>query len=190
MGYPAVIETVVRSLRSFAPGPTERQSVEVLTLGKARRAVGMRHRDGVEVRVTGDASCPGPTANRCQVQIVQSGAVVLQAYGVPAVGVGRVAKALYECLREQRLLVTPDEIVDAYSENVRTNQGFGLDTVRAVAEDAHGQAWLEVVDHAYLLGYDLDADDGNGRQMLWQAFRDYQDRLRAELGLAPSMVSH
>ncbi|HMD46034.1 MAG TPA: hypothetical protein VKG43_07735 [Acidimicrobiales bacterium] len=189
MGYPAVIKIVVRSLRSFAPGNAERESVEVVNLGHGRRAVGMCFADNIEVRVTGDANAP-PRSHRCHVQILRSGAVVSEAHGIPAVGVGRVAKALHECAREEGLRVTPDEIIATFAENVLLHQTPGLDTVRTVAEDPHGEAWLEVVDHAYLLGYDLEGPDGNGRQLLWQAFSEYQDRVRTEIGLDPSTMSH
>jgi hypothetical protein len=146
----------------------------------------MRCAGGIEVRVSAVAGTPSPAARHFTVQVLQSGIVVSEADGIPASGVGRVAQALHECLLEESLQVAPDEVIATFAEKVRAHQAPGLDTVRSVAEDPHGEVWLEVVDHAYRLGYDLEGRDGDGRKMLWQAFRDYQNRLRAELGVAPA----
>lgn len=189
MGHPTAIDTLVQALRAHAPGRAERESVQVVHLGPGRRAVAMRYPDDVEVRVTGATNHPSSTGRRCTVQLLRLGVVVSEAHGIPAVGAGRIAKALYECLQEQVLTVTPDEIIATFAEYVQANRAPGLDTVRSVAQDVHGEAWLEVVDHANRLGYDLAGRDGRGRQILWQAFRDYQDRLRAELGVDPGALS-
>ncbi len=188
MWYPPLIETMVQSLRSFAPGEAERASVEVVNLREGGRAVVMRYGGGVEVKVTG-ATGAASTTRHCAVQMVQSGVVVSKADGVPAAGVGRVAKALHECLQEQGLRITPDEVIATFADKVRAHKTSGFDTVRTVAEDPHGEVWLEVVDHAYRLGFDIEGRAGNGRQLLWHAFRDYQDRLRTELGASPGKMS-
>jgi len=179
---------MVQSLRSFAPGEDERASVEVVDLREGGRAVVMHYGGGVEVRVTGATGSMSRTRH-CAVQVVRSGVVVSKADGVPAAGVGRVAKALHECLQDQGLRITPDEIIASFADKVRAHKTPDFDTVRTVADDLHGEVWLEVVDHAYRLGYDIEGREGSGRQLLWHAFRDYQDRLRAELGATPGKLS-
>ena len=188
MAYPPVVETVVQALRSFAPGKEERDSVQVVTFDQGRRAVSAFYEPQVEVRVSGDTGGAVADPHRCLVQLLQGDTVVSEARGIAAAAVGRMAKALYECLQEQGLKITPDEVIAAYDEDVRAHRRPDLDTLLGVAQDDHGEVWLEVVDHAYRLGYDIEGHEGSGRRMLWQAYQEYQERLRAELGLDPAVA--
>jgi hypothetical protein len=186
MPHPPVIETVVQSLRSYAPNRDARESVVVDVGEDGRRLVTIRLEGDVLARVTGDTSS-GRGQHRCRVQLLDGKVVSSEATGVPPSGTGRVVRALLVCHQEQALQVTPDEVIAAYDEDVRAHQTPEMDTVRYVAEDLQGEAWLEVVAHGYRLGYDLDGRDGTGRRLLWVAFQEYHDRLRRELGLDPSV---
>ncbi|MCL4446061.1 MAG: hypothetical protein M1134_04195 [Actinobacteria bacterium] len=182
MPYPPVIERVIESLHSFAPGGVRREAIEVSDLGGRRRVVRMNCEGGWEIRVSGDSvrsRQQGPEV--CVVQLVKEGTVAAEAGGIPSRGTGRVAKAMYDSLREQTLKVTSGQVIAAFDSKLRTHRGDGLDALRVVAEDEQGEIWLEVVDHAKLLGYDLDGSESLGRRMLWTAFEEYRSQAREML---------
>jgi len=151
-----------------------------------RRIVTINLENDVVAYVTGDVSSSSGQ-HRCRVLLCDGELVASEAMGVPPAGVGRVVRALHVCYQEQAMQVSPDQVIAAYDDDVRAHQTPDLDTVRLVAEDQHGEAWLEVVAHGYRIGYDLDGRDGTGRRQLWMAFQEYHDRLRRELGLSPSV---
>lgn len=187
MSYPPVIERVIESLHSFAPGGVRRESIEVSDFGGPRRVVRMKCEGGWEIRVSGDSARSreyGPEA--CVVELARDGTVVAEASGVPSRGTGRVAKAMYDSLREQMLKVTSGQVIASYDSNLRTHRGDGPEALQVVAEDEQGEIWLEVVDHAKLLGYEMDGTESLGRRMLWTAFEEYRDQAREILQVSVS----
>ncbi len=182
MGYPPVIDIVMESLTSFAADRGQRDSVILCTMSDGRRAVGMSYEDGLELRVTGDQrpELP-PDPLRCYIKVIRDQVAIAEVYGVPAIGVGKVAKALCESLSRQASEIGPVDVIAAYDADVRANSKMGVDTVQAVVEDVQGGIWLQVLDHAARLGYNLDGHNGHARLLLWAALEDYQSRLRTEI---------
>ena len=102
------------------------------------------------------------------------------AHGVPANGVGRVTKSLCEAIREQRSLVSPSDVIVAYDQAIRADPEDMAAALQRVAADKGGPVWQEVLDLADKLGFDLEGHHGQGRNLLWAALEEYQQRLRLE----------
>ena len=141
MPHPPVIETVLQSLRSYAPGRQARESVAVSVGDDGRRVAMITLEGNVIAEVTGDLSSSSGQ-HRCRVRLCDGPLRVSEATGIPPAGVGRVARALHICYQEQGLQVSPDEVIAAYDDDVRAHQTPEHDTVRLVAEDQHGEAWF------------------------------------------------
>lgn len=168
-------------MRSFASTRAEAESLELIEVPGGRRAIGMTLSSDMSVRISGDVtSLLPPDPLRCTIQILVRGTVVADAHGVPANGVGRVTKSLCEAIREQRSLVSPSDVIVAYDQAIRADPEDMAAALQRVAADKGGPVWQEVLDLADKLGFDLEGHHGQGRNLLWAALEEYQQRLRLE----------